>query len=391
MGEVSESDAPSSGRPLRVLVLASSGGGGDGGGGDGPPLIGAAAALQKAGHEISVFADEAVAAALQGTTLPVEALTDIETLEARQRRYREGQDSDVPFPLMGWAKEAAPFAVPFANAFQPDLLLCSDFTSTLGYRVRKEIGTPMCIIHATYYTGEGSRRSVEEDFGHAAGAMMGSLTAAGDLVLLATDPIYDPPPDPVPPNHHWVGTLIWEPVKESPAWLEEPGDPWLLMTLSSARQDGEIELARAAVAAAAEFPVRLLVTLADGKSADGLRSTSDKVRVETFVPHSRVLESAGLCIAHAGHGIVAKALKFGVPMVLVPWDRDQPGVAARAEALGVAKVVPRSALSPESLTGAIREVLGTPSYGENARLHSERIRTYDSAALVREKIEAFLR
>ena len=114
MGEVSESDAPSSGRPLRVLVLASSGGGGDG-----PPLIGAAAALQKAGHEISVFADEAVAAALQGTTLPVEALTDIETLEARQRRYREGQDSDVPFPLMGWAKEAAPFAVPFANAFQP--------------------------------------------------------------------------------------------------------------------------------------------------------------------------------------------------------------------------------------------------------------------------------
>ena len=381
MGETSKSS-----RPLRILVLASSGGGGDG-----PPLIGAAVALQDAGHEISVFADETVAAALKGTTLPVEALTEIETLEARQRRYLEAKDPEMPFPLMEWAEEAAPFAVAFANAFQPDLLLCSDFTSTLGSRARKETGTPMCIIHATYYVGEGSRRSVEEDFGNVGGGKMANLTAAADLVLLATDPVYDPPPDPVPPNHHWVGTLIWEPVKESPAWLKEPGDPWVLMTLSSARQDGEIELARAAVAAAAEFPVRLLVTLADGKSADDLRSTSDKVRVEAFVPHSRVLESARLCIAHAGHGIVAKALQFGVPMVLVPWDRDQPGVAARAEALGAAKVVPRSELSPESLTGAIREVLGTASYGESARLHGERIRNYDPAALVCEKIEAFLR
>ena len=359
-----------SSKPLRILVLASSGGGGDG-----PPLIGAAVALQNAGHEISVFADETVAAALKGTTLPVEALTEIETLEARQRRYLEAKDPEMPFPLMGWAKEAAPFAVPFAKAFEPDLLLCSDFTSALGYRVRKETGTPMCIIHATYYIGEG---------------LFGSLTAAGDLVLLATDPVYDPPPDRVPPNHHWVGTLIWEPVKESPVWLQEPGEPWVLMTLSSARQEGELELARAAVAAAAEFPVRLLVTLADEKSADDLRSTSQKVRVETFVPHSHVLDRARLCIAHAGHGIVAKALRFGVPMVLVPWDRDQPGVAARAEALGVAKVVPRSDLSPESLGGAIREVLGTPSYRESARLHGERIRSYDSAALVCEKIEAFL-
>jgi UDP:flavonoid glycosyltransferase YjiC (YdhE family) len=162
------------------------------------------------------------------------------------------------------------------------------------------------------------------------------------------------------------------------------------MTLSSARQDGELDLAQATVAAASDFSVRLLVTLADGKSGDDLNSSGDKVRVETFVPHSRVLERSRLCIAHAGHGIVAKALHFGVPMVLVPWDRDQPGVAARAEALGVAKVVPRSELSPETLICAIREVLEIPSYAENARLHGERIRGYDPAALACEKIEAFL-
>jgi UDP:flavonoid glycosyltransferase YjiC (YdhE family) len=38
---------------------------------------------------------------------------------------------------------------------------------------------------------------------------------------------------------------------------------------------------------------------------------------------------------------VTKALGYGVPMVLVPWGRDQPGVAARAAALGAARIAGR--------------------------------------------------
>jgi len=53
------------------------------------------------------------------------------------------------------------------------------------------------------------------------------------------------------------------------------------------------------------------------------------------------LANSRLVISHAGHGIVMKALYHGVPMILVPWGRDQPGVAARAEALGVATVIRR--------------------------------------------------
>jgi len=56
----------------------------------------------------------------------------------------------------------------------------------------------------------------------------------------------------------------------------------------------------------------------------------------------------------------------------------------------VAKVVPRSELSTETLADAIKEVLETPSYTDTAGLHGERIRSYDPAALVCEKIEAFL-
>jgi UDP:flavonoid glycosyltransferase YjiC (YdhE family) len=96
-------------------------------------------------------------------------------------------------------------------------------------------------------------------------------------------------------------------------------------------------------------------------------------------------------VAHAGHGIAAKALQFGVPMVLVPWDRDQPGVAARAEALGVARVVARDALTPETLAAAIREVLETPDYAKRARQHRGRLHAESSAsARVCELVTAFM-
>jgi UDP:flavonoid glycosyltransferase YjiC (YdhE family) len=71
------------------------------------------------------------------------------------------------------------------------------------------------------------------------------------------------------------------------------------------------------------------------------------------VSHAEVLKRACLLVSHAGHGVVLKALYYGVPMVLVPLGRDQPGVAARAWALGVAEVIPRDALSDARLAKAV--------------------------------------
>jgi UDP:flavonoid glycosyltransferase YjiC (YdhE family) len=59
-------------------------------------------------------------------------------------------------------------------------------------------------------------------------------------------------------------------------------------------------------------------------------------------------------------------------MVLVPWGRDQPGVAARAEALGVAKVIPREVLSGVRLAEAVTAVLRTPQYRVEVQRHSKR-------------------
>jgi len=77
-------------------------------------------------------------------------------------------------------------------------------------------------------------------------------------------------------------------------------------------------------------------------------------------------------------------------MVLVPWGRDQPGVAARAAALGVADVVQRAEFveNGERLGMAIRQVLETPSYREQVERVAQRLQAHDAVADAYEKITA---
>jgi UDP:flavonoid glycosyltransferase YjiC (YdhE family) len=371
----------------RILVLGSSAGGGDW-----PPLAAAASALIERGHEVAYFGDAELAVATRETNLRIEAVPRGRDLASYMRPWLEELESNpqAPMPVPRWTEDVLPMASALARRVRPEALVCTDFTLLLGAALRAEIDRPLCLIHSTFFVGENAKRRIEDDFApshYATATGFAAFLRAANLVLLATDPVFDPPPDPRPANHHWVGPLMWEPAQAVPAYLQTAGEPWALITLSSNRQAGEVDLARAALAALAGFALRPLLTLGDTTSRDEIGPLPGKARVEPHAPHSLILERAALCVSHAGHGIVSKALYFGVPMVLIPWDRDQPGVAARAEALGVARIVRREELSAESLSTAIRDVLTDPDLKERAALHGKRLRAQDARATACKLIE----
>ena len=101
-------------------------------------------------------------------------------------------------------------------------------------------------------------------------------------------------------------------------------------------------------------------------------------------------DQSDVTASHAGHGSVMKALWHGVPMVLVPWGRDQPGVAARAQRLEVALVIPRKELSATAVAAAVQEVTTNSAYREAARRHSARLRLSDPVAVACEALEVGL-
>jgi UDP:flavonoid glycosyltransferase YjiC (YdhE family) len=78
-----------------------------------------------------------------------------------------------------------------------------------------------------------------------------------------------------------------------------------------------------------------------------------------------LLARADVVICGGGHGMVAKTLMAGVPMVVVPGGGDQWEIANRVARQGSAHLV--RPLTPEALAAAVGAVLSKPRYAEAAR------------------------
>jgi UDP:flavonoid glycosyltransferase YjiC (YdhE family) len=78
-----------------------------------------------------------------------------------------------------------------------------------------------------------------------------------------------------------------------------------------------------------------------------------------------LLAHADLVICGGGHGMVAKTLLAGVPLVVVPGGGDQWEIANRVVRQGSGQLI--RPMTPDALVGAVAEVLSTPSYRDAAR------------------------
>jgi UDP:flavonoid glycosyltransferase YjiC (YdhE family) len=174
-----------------------------------------------------------------------------------------------------------------------------------------------------------------------------------DAVVAVTGSPLEYPRSDLPPHVHLVGAQPWDVPAERPAYLDEPGDPWVLVTCSTEFQ-GDQRLAEVAAEALADEPVRVLVTMADAYDEADLSALPRNVRVERFVPHGHVVPEAVAVVCHGGMGIVTRALTAGVPAVVVPFGRDQPEVARRVAEAGAGVVLPPKKLTADSMRDAVR-------------------------------------
>lgn len=184
------------------------------------------------------------------------------------------------------------------------------------------------------------------------------LFDAPDLVLALTgDPLEYPRPA-LPANVRMTGAQPWDPPPARPdpmPWLDEPGPPWILVTCSTDYQ-GDERLAAAAIEALRDEPVRVLVTLADAAGAADLPAAPN-ARIERFVAHGPVLARSAAVVCHGGMGIVQKAMAAAVPIVAVPFGRDQPEVARRVSECGAGVTVSAKRLTPARMRSAVREAI----------------------------------
>ena len=199
------------------------------------------------------------------------------------------------------------------------------------------------------------------------------------------------------PDTHRFRDPDWDtPARELPDWWPGRGDEPLVYVTFGSVAGGfaqALPVYDVALAAVADLPVRVLLTVGRELDLEILPEAPANVRIERWVPQQDVLGHAAAAVVHGGSGSTLGAIAAGLPLVVLPLFADQPMNARRVAEVGAGRAVELDranvAAAIEPLREAIQTVLAEPSYGERARTIAREVRaepTVDDAIPLLERL-----
>jgi len=109
-----------------------------------------------------------------------------------------------------------------------------------------------------------------------------------------------------------------------------------------------------------------------------------------YVPYSWLFERSSAVIHHGGAGTTGKALRAGIPQIILPFTSDQPFWGRRVHKLGAGpKPIPPKRLDPEKLAKAIHTVIHNPNMRSRAEIIARAISKEDGIKDAMKIIESF--
>jgi UDP:flavonoid glycosyltransferase YjiC (YdhE family) len=170
-------------------------------------------------------------------------------------------------------------------------------------------------------------------------------------------------------------------------WVD--GAPLVLVSFSTAPEQGSVAKFQAAIDALAELAEHVVVTVGDSVDPALLRPAANSVVLAT-ADHDDLMRRADLVVTHGGHGTLMRALRHGLPLLVIPgMAHDQAVNADAVQAWGVGRALPADA-GADSLAASVRSVLAEPAYRDAARAIADRLRGIDGASGAVDEIEALL-
>lgn len=329
------------------------------GGGNTPPALNLGARLVQQGHRVRMLGWDSMGARAAIAGIEFATYPSVPTWPAGLAFEDAMEDRLIPALVSPATRDDI---LAEGREFGPDVVVV-DCMMDAGFDAALLLGLPTAVfVHLPY--AAWTQEWVEGEARAERARILGEM----DAVLALVPPGFDAP-CPVPENTAYVGPIN-DPNPPKPLdprdveLLASPGDPWVLLSLSSTLQ-GQAEALPAMLDAVSARPVRVLLTLGDVLPISAVDAPRN-VTVRGFLAHQLVLPHMTAVISHGGLSTISAALTAGVPLLCVPQGRDQPDNAARVAAAGVGCVVAAGAAATE-IAAALEGLLNDTSAAHEAR------------------------
>ena len=360
---------------MRVVVATTAGAGHFG------PLLPFAGALRTAGHDVVVAAPASFSTAVARAGYEHRPFADGDPAAQgavfaslgglSHRTANELVASEVFARIDGNA--ALPGVRALVDEWRPDLIV-RESCEFASYVVAENRGVPHVQVAVGLESFETLFFSVVDpplrEMGAAAG--VDGLRAAPRLSLL-------------PPSLEGAGASATRRFRDPaaggadraplPDWWSGSTAPLVYVTFGSVAASLDLfpGFYRGVVAAIADLPIRVLLTVGEAGDPEALGALPPSVHVERWWPQAQVMGHASAMVGHGGFGTTLAGLAAGVPMVVVPLFADQPDNARRVEEVGAGLALEGGADALGGLGPALARVLGDGSYREAARRVADEI------------------
>jgi UDP:flavonoid glycosyltransferase YjiC (YdhE family) len=313
------------------------------GGGNTPPAFNLGARLVRRGHRVRMLGWDSMAARAADAGIEFATFRSMIPWPA-SLRMDDALDRLEDLLLCDGTRDDV---IAESESFAPDVLVV-DCMMGAALTAARQLRLPTAVIVHVLYSA-----FVDGRFDGLMNGSVRELLARTDSVLAVIPRGLDAPVE-LPGNTVYTGPIAHPDFGRQslpPTDLEviaRPGDPWVLLSLSTTLQ-GQTEALPAMLEAVGSLPVRILLTLGGVINSEAVVAPPN-VTVRDFLPHDAVLPHMAAVICHGGLSTITAALAAGVPIVCIPQGRDQHGNAARVAASGVGRVIDPSASAAEIAT-----------------------------------------
>lgn len=216
-----------------------------------------------------------------------------------------------------------------------------------------------------------------------------------DLVLALFSQVFAQPQKDWYKQTHITGFPFYnhQATELSPELLEflKAGSPPIVFTLGSAAvNDAGNFYVESAIAAKKLGCRAVLIIGEDTRNQLPENLLSADIVAFSYAPYSKVFPHASAIVHQGGIGTTAEALRSGRPMLVMPYSHDQPDNAARAERLGVARIIKRDKYKAIAVEAELKQLLQEPKYVQQATLVGQQIRSENGVQTACDRIEAHL-